>query len=118
QRNSKVDFIMESQITEFIGNESLRKVKIKHLPSGKISEMKIDGVFVFIGYIPQTEFLQNCVKLDTWGEIIIDNTYQTNHKGVFAAGDGIEKKYRQITTAVADGTIAALNAIDFINLGN
>ncbi len=118
RKNPKVDFIMESQIIEFIGDESLRKVKIKHLPSGEISEMDIDGVFIFIGYVPQTEFLQDCVNLNQWGEIIIDNTYQTNHKGVFAAGDGIEKKYRQITTAVADGTIAALNAIDFINLSN
>ncbi len=53
--------------------------------------MDIDGVFVFIGYIPQTKFLQDCVKLNHWGEIIIDSTYQTNHKGVFAAGEEFKK---------------------------
>jgi len=116
KKNPKIEFLMESEITELSGTESLKKVKIKHKPSGDISETEIDGVFVFIGYIPQTEFLQNCVELNQWGEIIVDTTYQTNHKGVFAAGDGIEKKYRQITSAIADGTIAALNAIDFINL--
>lgn len=113
--NSKIDFIMESEIVEFFGDESLNKVKIKHKISGEIIEKKIDGVFIFIGYVPQTAFLKGQVEMNKWEEIIVNQEYQTNIEGVFAAGDSITKKYRQITTATADGTIAALNAIDFIN---
>jgi thioredoxin reductase (NADPH) len=76
--------------------------------------MPIDGVFVFIGYVPQTKPFENSLKLNTYGEIISDERLETNIPGVFVAGDCREKKIRQITTAVSDGTIAALNAIDFI----
>lgn len=113
--NPKINFIMESEIIEFLGDESLRKVKIEHQRTHEISEMEIDGVFIFIGYIPRTDFIKDIVKLNDRGEILVDENYQTNIKGVFAAGDCLEKRYRQITTAVSDGTIAALNAIEYIN---
>ena len=75
---------------------------------------KIDGVFIFIGYVPQTEFLEGKINLTKYGEIITDKNLMTNIPGVYAAGDAREKKYRQITTAVADGTIAALNAAEYL----
>ncbi|RLD70881.1 MAG: thioredoxin-disulfide reductase [Bacteroidetes bacterium] len=115
KNNSKIEFIMESEITEFFGDENLQRVKIEHQRTHEISEMNIEGVFIFIGYIPQTKFVADMVKLNKGGEIVVDENFQTNIKGVFAAGDSIEKRYRQITTAVSDGTIAALNAIEYIN---
>ncbi len=115
KNNPKINFIMESEIIEFFGDESLRKVKIEHQRTHEISEMEIDGVFIFIGYIPRTDFIKNIVSLNERGEILVDNNYQTNIEGVFAAGDCLEKRYRQITTAVSDGTVAALNAIEYIN---
>ncbi len=115
KNNSKIEFIMESEITEFFGDENLQRVKIEHQRTHEISEMNIGGVFIFIGYIPQTKFVADMVKLNKGGEIVVDENFQTNIKGVFAAGDSIEKRYRQITTAVSDGTIAALNAIEYIS---
>ncbi len=115
KNNPKINFIMESKITEFIGEEKLRGVKIQHQATGEIADMKIDGVFVFIGYVPNTEYLVGQVELNKWNEIIVDGNMKTNITGVFAAGDSIVKKYRQITTAVADGTIAALSAAEFVN---
>ena len=115
KNNPKIKFIMESEITEFFGDESLRRVKIEHQQTHEISEMEIDGVFIFVGYMPQTEFVADIIKINNRGEIVVDKNYQTNIAGVFAAGDSIEKKYRQITTATADGTIAALNTIEFLN---
>ncbi len=115
KNNPKINFIMESEIIEFFGDKSLRKVKIEHQRTHEISEMEIDGVFIFIGYIPRTDFIKNIVSLNERGEILVDNNYQTNIEGVFAAGDCLEKRYRQITTAVSDGTVAALNAIEYIN---
>lgn len=114
--NAKIDFIMESKITEFIGDGGLQEVEIEHIPSGKKENRKIDGVFVFIGYEAQTEILHNtAVKLNEWKEILVDSAMQTNIEGVFAAGDSLAKRFRQITTAVSDGTIAALSALDYIH---
>ena len=114
KRNPKISFIMESQIIEFIGEEKLTSVKIKSL-SDEITEMKVDGVFILIGYEPNTESLKEIISLNEKKEIIVDSNLQTSLPGVFAAGDSIQKKYRQVTTAVADGTIAALSAAEYLN---
>ncbi len=114
--NPKIDYIMESHITEFYGDESLRGIKYKNLKSGEVFNKNIDGVFIFIGYEANTQALQNGpVKLNRWNEIITDENLQTNIEGVFAAGDCRAKRYRQITTAVSDGTVAALNALQYIH---
>jgi thioredoxin reductase (NADPH) len=114
--NPKIDFILESTISQFYGDEKLNKVDIKNLKTGEISQREIDGVFIFIGYVPNTEKFKDMIELNNYGEIIVNQKYGTNLSGVFAAGDSIQKRYRQITTTVADGTIAALNAIDYINI--
>ncbi|MDP3453150.1 MAG: FAD-dependent oxidoreductase, partial [Bacteroidales bacterium] len=113
--NPKIHFIMESSITEFYGEERVESVDIKSLKSGEISNFKTDGAFIFIGYVPNTEFLRDKIELNKWGEIVTGNDMSTDIKGLFAAGDSIAKRYRQVTTAVSDGTIAALSAASFIN---
>lgn len=113
--NSKINFIMESKIVEFIGDEKLTGVKIQNIASNEIAEMTIDGVFIFIGYVPNTEKLDGLIELNQWKEIVVDKNMATNIPGVYAAGDSIAKRYRQVTTAVADGTIAALSAADYLN---
>lgn len=114
KKNEKINFIMESKIIEFNGREKLDYVKIQNQKTKKISEMNIDGVFIFIGYVPNTESLEGIVELNEWKEIVVDKNLMTNIPGVYAAGDSIQKKYRQVTTAVADGTIAALSAGEYI----
>jgi thioredoxin reductase (NADPH) len=115
KKNPKINFLMESKIYEFIGNEKLTSVKIQSQRDFSVSEMKIDGVFIFIGYVPNTDTLKGIIDLNENGEIIVDKNMKTNLPGVYAAGDSIAKKFRQVTTAVADGTIAALSAAEFIN---
>jgi thioredoxin reductase (NADPH) len=114
KKNPKISFIMESELREFKGNEMLESVIIENLATGKLSEMEIDGVFIFIGYLPNTESLKDVVKMNQRNEIIVDPDMKTTIPGVFAAGDCIVKKYRQVTTAVADGTIAALSAMEYL----
>lgn len=114
KKNPKINFIMESELRGFFGNGALEKVTIEHLPTGKISERTIDGVFIFIGYLTNTERLKSHVALNDRNEIITNADMKTNVSGVFAAGDCIEKKYRQITTAVAEGTIASLSAAEYL----
>ncbi len=113
--NPKIDFIMESRIIEFIGDEKLRMVKIQNQKSGEVFEKEIDGVFIFIGYVPNTEIFEGILDLNRYKEIIVDKNMSTNIPGVYAAGDSIAKRYRQVTTAVGDGTIAALSSAEYLN---
>ena len=106
---------MESTLSAFHGNENLESVDIKNIKSGEISSFKTAGVFIFIGYIPNTEFLKGKVELNKWGEIVVKPDMSTNMDGVYAAGDSIAKRFRQVTTAVGDGTIAALAASNYLH---
>ncbi len=113
--NPKINFVMESSIVAFHGEEKLESVDIKNLNTGEIYNFKTDGVFIFIGYVPNTEFLQGVLELNQWGEIIVKPDMSTSLEGVYAAGDSIVKRFRQVTTAVGDGTVAALAASNFLN---
>jgi len=115
RNHPKLNFVMESAITAFYGNENLESVDIKNLKSGETTNFKTDGVFVFIGYIPNTEFLIRKVEMNKKGEIVVKADMSTNIEGVYAAGDSTAKRYRQVTTAVGDGTIAALAASNYLN---
>lgn len=115
EANEKIEFIMESKIAEFYGDDKLSKVKIENMETHEFSEMNIDGVFILIGYIPNTEIFEGIIELTDRKEIIASRDMETNIPGVFAAGDCTAKKYRQVTTAVADGTIAGLAAVEFIS---
>jgi len=113
--NPKISFIMESAITAFHGKENLQSVLIKNLKSGKTRNFKTDGTFIFIGYLPNTEFLKDKIEMNKWGEIPVKADMSTNIEGVYAAGDSTAKRFRQVTTAVGDGTVAALAASNFLN---
>lgn len=114
EANPKIEFIMESELRSFKGEGGLQEVVIEHLPTGKLSSMKIDGVFIFVGYMPNTGDLDGLVKLNERKEIVVDEGMMTSLPGVFAAGDCIVKRFRQVTTAVADGTIASLAAAEYL----
>lgn len=115
KNNEKIDFIMESKIIEFIGDEKLRRVKIQNQKNNEVFEKEIDGVFVFIGYVPNTEMFEGVIELNQYKEIVVDKNMATNIEGVYAAGDSIAKRYRQVTTAVGEGTVAALSAAEYLN---
>jgi thioredoxin reductase (NADPH) len=112
--NPKIKFYMESQVRSILGDDSVKQVDIEHLPSGDRTLLTVDGIFIFIGYVAKTQGFEKCIQLNDRGEIIVDAEMQTNVPGVFAAGDCIAKRYRQVTTAVGDGTIATLSAIEYL----
>jgi thioredoxin reductase (NADPH) len=115
ERNPRVHFVMESLITGFYGKENLEYVTIRNHKTGEIRDFRTDGVFIFIGYVPNTEFLTGMIALNKRGEIIVNADMTTSVPGVFAAGDCIVKRFRQVTTAVGDGTVAALAASEYIH---
>ena len=110
----KIHFLMNQQIQGFEGADRLEKVVTVDKGSGARLEIPVDGAFVFIGYRPNTEYLKGVTALNERGEILTDDNLAADVSGVFAAGDARAKRYRQITTAVADGTVAALAAVDYI----
>jgi thioredoxin reductase (NADPH) len=112
--NPKLRFLMEQDIREFVGGETLEKVVVSHKRTGEVTEIPASGAFIFIGYVPNTAVLRGQVALNDRGEILTDEAMRTDVPGVFAAGDSRVKRYRQITTAVADGTIAALSATEYL----
>jgi thioredoxin reductase (NADPH) len=113
--NPKINFVMSSTIASFYGEEKLEGVKIRNLITGEETDFKTDGVFIFIGYVPNTEWLNGHLQMNDRGEIEVGPDMSTSIEGVFSAGDANAKRYRQVTTAVADGTIAALAAADFLH---
>jgi len=113
--NPKVSFIMESVIEEFLGDETLTGVRVKNKKTGESATIEATGAFIFIGYVPSTEPFEGIINLNDRKEILTNEDMATSVAGVFAAGDVRAKKFRQITTAVSDGTIAALSAMDYMH---
>ena len=112
--NPKISFIWDSVVTGVIGDTKVRGVKIKNLKTGKESELPLDGLFVAIGYDPNTEMLKGQVELDPKGYVAIRNETESSVPGVFVAGDVHDFRYRQAITAAADGCKALLDAEKFV----
>jgi thioredoxin reductase (NADPH) len=106
--NPKINFLLSHEPRAFEKEGDKMKVKVEDLKTKELKELTSDGVFIFIGMSPNTSLLGDIIEKDDWGYIKTNEDMKTNIDGVFAIGDVRSKKYRQITTAVADGTIAAI----------
>ena len=118
-KNEKVNVIWNSELNEIIGEESplnVTGIKLKSTVDDKISDLKVDGVFIAIGHDPATQIFKGQVDMDDSGYIITqpDSTL-TNIEGVYAAGDVKDKVYRQAVTAAGMGCMAALEAEKYIS---
>ncbi|WP_138207514.1 NAD(P)/FAD-dependent oxidoreductase [Haloimpatiens lingqiaonensis] len=111
---TNVKFIWNSEVRHVLGESSVTGVQIENVKTGELSEVKTDGVFVYIGRVANNELFKHYIKLDNWGHVLTNENMETNIKGVYAAGDLRSKTIRQLTTAVSDGTIAALAAEKYI----
>lgn len=106
--NEKINIILDSVITEVLGNEIVTGIKIKNNKTNEISQLNLEGVFVAIGYSPNTNFLKDKIELDEQKYIITKQDIKTNVDGVFAAGDVCDKIYKQAIIAAGSGAKAAL----------
>ncbi|MFH0990009.1 MAG: FAD-dependent oxidoreductase [bacterium] len=107
--NPKINFLFEYEPREFTKEgSSVRKVIVEDLKTHQLKTIDCDGVFIFAGMKPNIEEFSNLFELDQWGYIRTDASARTNIKDVYAVGDVVSKPFRQITTAVSDGTIAAI----------
>jgi len=112
-KDKKITKMFKEEIAEIIGDKSVEKIKLK---SGK--ELKLDGVFIEIGGVPETGLLKELdIETDNKGYIIVDKEQKTNIAGLFAAGDITNNKLKQIVTAAAEGAVAAYGAYKEIKEG-
>jgi len=112
---SNIDIMYDTIPEEIIGGEKIEKLIVSNVKTGEKQDLAIDGVFVFIGLLPNTSFLQTLV-LDEKGYIITDENMNTNTAGIFACGDARKKQLRQVVTAAADGAQAAISAQHYLEL--
>jgi len=115
KEKENVEFILNSNITELIGQDKLESIIVKDNDTNIENKIDVDGIFIAIGHIPVSSMCKNLVKTNELGYIIADENCNTNIEGIFAAGDIRIKTVRQLTTACSDGTVAALNACKYLN---
>ena len=110
EQKNNVEFVLFSNVTKLIGQDRLESIEIN---SKRM--INVDGLFIAIGQIPETEFLKKNINLDESGYIISKENCHTNKDGIFVAGDVRRKKVRQLVTATSDGAVAAVEAIAYLN---
>lgn len=114
REKENVEFILSATVKEIAGEDAVEKLILNHKKTGEESELPVAGVFVAVGQIPKNEVFADVVKLDAGGFILASEDCLTSHPGIFAAGDCRTKEVRQLTTAAADGAVAALAACKYI----
>ncbi len=112
--NEKINVIWDSVVEEIYGDGIVEGVKLKNVKTGDITDFRTDGVFIFVGIKPISEFAKGIVHMNEKGYIIADEAMRTSVEGIFAAGDVRVKSLRQVITAAADGAIAAISAEKYI----
>ena len=117
QEHPKITFLWNKVVDKVVGEKRLTGVLLKDLATGEVEEAKVDGLFINIGHLPETDFLQGTLNLDEHGYIITDDRLRTNLPGVFAAGDAriVTSRYAQAVIAAGDGAIAAIEAEKYLS---
>lgn len=113
--NEKMSFVWDTVVDEVVGNGSVTGVAVTNVKTGEKSTIKTDGVFVFIGHYPNSDFLQGQVAMDEHGYIITDDLMRTNVPGIFAAGEIQDPIFRQVATSVGQGCAAAIQLEKWIS---
>ncbi len=112
--NPKIEFIWDTVIQEVNGENQVKSLKLFNRKTNENTSLDVDGLFIYIGIIPNNELFESRIPLDNQGFVITNDDMETNIEGVYAAGDIREKLLRQVVTATSDGAIAAFAAEKWI----
>jgi len=110
KEKENIEFVLNATITELLGEDELSGVRVHDKLSGEDKDIELDGLFIAIGQMPENAAFAPLIELDKGGYIVAGEDCRTNVAGIFAAGDCRTKTVRQLTTAAADGAVAALAA--------
>jgi len=113
-KNAKIEFLWDSVVQEIQGEQTVSRLLVRNLKTGSVSELPVEGVFIFVGLNPNTWLLKGIIDLDQSGYILTDQEMKTTAQGIFAAGDCIKKSLRQVVTACGDGATAAFSAQHYV----
>lgn len=108
--NEKIEVAWNSVVDDILGENGVTGLRLKDTQTGALRELPVTGVFMAIGHDPNTEIFRGQIDMDSQGYILVGETTETNVPGVFAAGDVVDKRYRQAITAAGQGCAAALDA--------
>lgn len=114
-KNKKIEFLWSSVVEKFIGKNKLEGILIRNKKENRTYKLKVDGVFEYVGWKPNSELVKDLVKLDEKNFIITNFKMETSLPGIFAVGDVRNTPLRQVITAVADGAIAAMYVDRFLS---
>jgi thioredoxin reductase (NADPH) len=110
----KVEIHWDSEVKEFLGQDNLEAAKIENVKNLQETVLPVTGAFIAIGMLPNSGWLNNLLAMDEWGFLFTDDIMATAIPGIFAAGDVRVKLWRQISTAVGDGSVAAIAAENYL----
>lgn len=114
EEKENVEFILSTTVRDIIGDQTVERLILNNKKTGKEYKLEVSGIFIAVGHIPQNEIFADIVRLDENGFVLAAEDCVTSHPGIFAAGDCRTKEVRQLTTAAADGAVAALAACKYI----
>ncbi len=113
-KHEKVEVLWHSVVEEIQGNEKVQSARIRHLGTGEVKEVSVAGVFVFIGHEPNSQLFRDVLALDEQGYVIVDQGMATSVAGVFAAGEIMDPRWRQVATSVGQGCAAGMAAVRYL----
>ena len=113
-KNSRIEFVWDSVVTEVLGTDHVTGIRVRNVKTGAESVLEAEGMFSYIGNIPNTHLFTGQLDLDDGGYVVTDRQMHTSVPGVFAAGDVQERTLKQVATAVGSGAMAAIEAENFI----
>jgi thioredoxin reductase (NADPH) len=110
----KMNFILDTVVTEVVGSDKVETLKLKNVKTGAESTFETDGLFIFIGHIPNTQMFTGKLEMSDLGYVIVNDKMETSVEGVYAAGEIADPHFRQVITSAGMGAAAAIQATRFL----
>lgn len=114
KEHPKMNFILDTVVTEVLGSDKLEALKLKNVKTGEETTFETDGLFIFIGHTPNTQMFKGKLKMSDLGYIVVNDKMETNIPGVYAAGEVADPHFRQVITSAGMGAAAAIQATRFL----
>jgi len=114
KEHPKMNFILDTVVTEVVGTDKVESLKLKNVKTGAESTFDTDGLFIFIGHVPNTQMFKGQLEMSDLGYVIVNDKMETNVEGVYAAGEIADPHFRQVITSAGMGAAAAIQATRFL----